>query len=368
MFVYSMAKAVNRGYISRDYVPSILKGYRGIVDDLIEVDDNGLVSLTQCCSVAGLGYGRDGSYEYYLREPIVDNDHKGVGSFILAGIEVQRLLGLPMSVSAENKTDVSLMWKDKPEQVSEISSKSGDLYEKVAHHGPAVENEWMGVRIYFDKKCALDIYNKTRPGLELAAASWYPTPEQQQEGWGADQYKVGPTVGLGGVRLWDGEKVVVLDPVTMRTARAKKEACYSQIEMLSEGVPYKGRKVDVLIRVTAYSGCREMKVEAFALCDEPVQFATGVQLLGHHRDLRGEELHRDLGHSSRRRGGVPAQDRRGDVLQSGRLREEGEDRQRDPADFEADEDAVDVGNQRRWEGEGFPVCSDFEKYVKGVRL
>jgi hypothetical protein len=197
---------------------------------------------------------------------------------------------LPASyVRAENKTDVSLKWKDGTEQVSEISSKSGDLYDKVAHHGPAVENEWMGIRIYFDKKCALDAYNKTRPGLELADASWYPTPQQQKEGWGADQYKVGPTMGLGGVRLWDGEKVVPLDPVTMRTARVKKEADYSQIEMLSEGVPYKGRKVDVLVRVTAYSGRREMKVEAFALCDEPVQFATGINYWPTTQTFEGED-------------------------------------------------------------------------------
>jgi hypothetical protein len=199
------------------------------------------------------------------------------------------LLWLPVShVQAENKTDVSLMWKGSTQQVSEISSKSGDLYDKVAHHGPAVENEWMGIRIYFDKKCALDVYNKTRPGLELAAASWYPTEKQQKEGWGADQYKVGSTVGLGGVRLWDGEKVVMLDPVTMRTARAKKEACYSQIEMLSEAVPYKDKKVDVLVRVTAYSGYREMKVEAFALCDEPVQFVTGINYWKTTQTFAGE--------------------------------------------------------------------------------
>ena len=47
---------------------------------------------------AGLGYGRDGSYEYYLREPVVDNDLKGVGPFILAGLEMQRFLGLPMTM------------------------------------------------------------------------------------------------------------------------------------------------------------------------------------------------------------------------------------------------------------------------------
>lgn len=91
MFVYTLAKAVNQHYVSRDYVPAIRKGYQGLIDKLVKVDDKGQVSLTQCCSVAGLGYGRDGSYEYYLKEPVVDNDLKGVGPFILAGIELQQM-------------------------------------------------------------------------------------------------------------------------------------------------------------------------------------------------------------------------------------------------------------------------------------
>lgn len=177
---------------------------------------------------------------------------------------------------AENKTDISLGWKGKPRTETEITSETGDLYDSVEHHGPAIENEWIGLRLYFNYKCAIDVYNKTKPQLELDKAAWYPTPEQQQAGWGADQYKAGKTVGLGGVRLWDGEKVVFLNPVSKRTARVRKEANISYMEMLSEGVPYKDGTVDVLVRVTVFSGIREAKVEAFALCDKPVQFLTGI--------------------------------------------------------------------------------------------
>ena len=99
MFVYSMAKGVNDGHLSREYVPAILKGYNGIIAKLIRTDSGGAISLTKCCAVAGLGFGRDGSYAYYLREPVVENDLKGVGPFILAGIEIQKLLGLPMNAS-----------------------------------------------------------------------------------------------------------------------------------------------------------------------------------------------------------------------------------------------------------------------------
>jgi unsaturated rhamnogalacturonyl hydrolase len=103
MFVYVLAKAVNRGYLSRDYAPSAAKGYQGIVAKLIKTDDKGRVTLTQCCSVAGLGYGRDGSYAYYMKEPVVENDLKGVGPFILAGIETQTLLGPPPSTLTRSR-------------------------------------------------------------------------------------------------------------------------------------------------------------------------------------------------------------------------------------------------------------------------
>ena len=126
MFVYSMAKAVNQGYLSREYVPAILKGYGGIIGRLIKTNGAGQISLTSCCSVAGLGYGRDGSYEYYLREPVIDNDLKGVGPFILAGIEVQKLLGLPMTATHDGakagpaQSSIAPEWSQLPEILARI--------------------------------------------------------------------------------------------------------------------------------------------------------------------------------------------------------------------------------------------------------
>lgn len=177
----------------------------------------------------------------------------------------------------QNNTDTSLYMKaEKISYLTDIGSESGDLYSTIGHHGPAIENEWMALRIYFSDKVAIDVYNKAKKGLELKQAHWYPTPEQQKEGWGADYYKVGNTVGLGGVRLWDGEKVVPLNPVTNRLARVGKTATTSWMEMISRGVPYKGKKVDIMVRVTVFSGKREAKVEAFSLNGEKVQFVTGI--------------------------------------------------------------------------------------------
>jgi unsaturated rhamnogalacturonyl hydrolase len=103
MFVYILAKGINRGYLPREtYLPALLKGYEGLLRDLVRPEgDTGRISLKQCCAVAGLGYtnskgmARDGSFEYYISEPVIDNDLKGTGPFILAGIELQKLADNP---------------------------------------------------------------------------------------------------------------------------------------------------------------------------------------------------------------------------------------------------------------------------------
>jgi len=93
MFTYSLLKAVRKGYICNDYKQVAKNAYEGIAKNLIKYNSNGTISLTKCCSVAGLGGNpyRDGSYEYYISEPIRDNDPKGVGPFILASLEYSKI-------------------------------------------------------------------------------------------------------------------------------------------------------------------------------------------------------------------------------------------------------------------------------------
>ncbi|MEI7829447.1 MAG: glycoside hydrolase family 88 protein [Prolixibacteraceae bacterium] len=89
MFVYALLKAVRMGYISKEYKETARKGYSGIVKNLIRENNDGTISLTKCCSVAGLGGTpyRSGTYEYYISEPVRDNDPKGVGPFIMASLQ-----------------------------------------------------------------------------------------------------------------------------------------------------------------------------------------------------------------------------------------------------------------------------------------
>lgn len=109
MFAYSLLKAARKGWVKdAKYREAGIKSYEGIVDNFIKENPDGTISLTDCCVVAGLGPGisdavlkaapkvkenkrRDGSYAYYLSEPIRDNDAKGVGPFIWASLEMEDL-------------------------------------------------------------------------------------------------------------------------------------------------------------------------------------------------------------------------------------------------------------------------------------
>lgn len=93
MFAYSIFKGIRKGYLDKKYLETARIAYEGLIRNFIVIDEKGLVNLTKVCGVAGLGGNpyRDGSYEYYISEIIRDNDPKGVGPFILASLEYEKL-------------------------------------------------------------------------------------------------------------------------------------------------------------------------------------------------------------------------------------------------------------------------------------
>ncbi len=92
MFTYAFAKGVRKGYLPEHYLQVANKAYTGLIDNLISIEQNGVVNLNQVCGVAGLGGNpyRDGSFEYYVNEIIRPNDPKGTGPFIMASLELNK--------------------------------------------------------------------------------------------------------------------------------------------------------------------------------------------------------------------------------------------------------------------------------------
>ena len=93
MFTYAVLKGVRCRYLSAEWRDYALDLYDRLVKTFIRENPDGTVSLTSCCSVGGLGgrQNRAGDYAYYLSEPVIDNDCKGVGPFIWASLEYEAL-------------------------------------------------------------------------------------------------------------------------------------------------------------------------------------------------------------------------------------------------------------------------------------
>ena len=96
MIAYAMMKGARLGIIDQKYAEAGKKTFDGICNKYLSISSEGELNLGGICLVAGLGPEnkphRDGTYEYYISEPIVENDAKGVAPFVLCYTEVKRML------------------------------------------------------------------------------------------------------------------------------------------------------------------------------------------------------------------------------------------------------------------------------------
>ena len=90
MIACAIMKGVRIGVLDAEkYLPMGREIYEALVTERLKAGEDGRDHLTGICLVAGLGPGevRDGSVAYYLSEPIVADDAKGVGPFMMAAAE-----------------------------------------------------------------------------------------------------------------------------------------------------------------------------------------------------------------------------------------------------------------------------------------
>lgn len=90
ILAYAIMKGVRLGFLPDNYYEYGEKAFNGICSKYLS-EKNGELQLGGICLVAGLGPAdnlrRDGSYEYYISEPVVENEAKGVAPLVLAYIE-----------------------------------------------------------------------------------------------------------------------------------------------------------------------------------------------------------------------------------------------------------------------------------------
>lgn len=94
MIACAMLKGARLGVLDEGFRELGKKTFEGIQNRFLKIRD-GMVGLENICLVAGLGpennRRRDGSYEYYISEPVVSDDAKGAAPFVLCYTEIRRL-------------------------------------------------------------------------------------------------------------------------------------------------------------------------------------------------------------------------------------------------------------------------------------
>lgn len=94
MIAYAVMKGARIGALPAEYWTLGRESFDGIVSKYLTATEDGKLNLSGICLVAGLGpennTRRDGSFEYYISEPVVENDAKGVAPFVLAYTEILR--------------------------------------------------------------------------------------------------------------------------------------------------------------------------------------------------------------------------------------------------------------------------------------
>jgi unsaturated rhamnogalacturonyl hydrolase len=91
MFIYALAKGVRLGYLPKHYSANAQRGWKGMLDHFVETAPDGSITITSTVKSIDLGSApsHDGSYAYYTSAPVINNDPKGVGAFLLASTEIE---------------------------------------------------------------------------------------------------------------------------------------------------------------------------------------------------------------------------------------------------------------------------------------
>ena len=90
MIAYALLKGMRLGVLNGEkYGPVSRRVFESLAEHKLTAGEDGL-HLGDICAVAGLSDTRDGSVAYYLSEPRVNDDSKGVGPFMMAYAEYLR--------------------------------------------------------------------------------------------------------------------------------------------------------------------------------------------------------------------------------------------------------------------------------------
>jgi unsaturated chondroitin disaccharide hydrolase len=158
------------------------------------------------------------------------------------------------------------------------------VYEKRSHakfttkyEGLGWESELTAWRIYFDKRNAIDLFGKKRPGLYL---EMFGTPDwdyHAESPLGRDIYDIGDGLGLGSIgALVNGKAEKVADVAERKWRILSDGPVRSIAELEYRGWKVGGKSVDLTSRITVWAGEYGFDHFARATNADGITFVTGV--------------------------------------------------------------------------------------------
>src|ERR1041385_3316388 len=143
--------------------------------------------------------------------------------------------------------------------------------------GLAWESESTAWRIYFDKRNAIDVWGKRRPGLYL---EMFGSPEyvyNLESPFGRDIYRIGDGIGIGAVAASVDGKTVRVEDVAERKWRIISAGPVRVIvEVAYKGWKVAGHEVNLTSRMTQWAGERGFNHRVTAAGADGLTLVTGI--------------------------------------------------------------------------------------------
>lgn len=164
----------------------------------------------------------------------------------------------------------------KPNRIT-VDSTFRDHAYYIKYEGPGWESDKVGFRFYLDQRNGIDVFGKKTPDIVLpfVGVDGYDSYHHMAD-WGMDNMKVGATLGLGSIAVWDGEKAV-------RVEKRENVTCFiptdgklrSQVHTTYYGWNANGVICNLQSLITIDAGSRASKMELQV--DKKIDnFATGI--------------------------------------------------------------------------------------------
>jgi rhamnogalacturonyl hydrolase YesR len=145
------------------------------------------------------------------------------------------------------------------------------------YEGPGWESEETAWRIYFDKRNAIDLYGKRRPGLYLELFAQPEYVYHMESVLGRDIYGIGKALGVAGIgAVVDGKTTSVADVADRSWRIASAGPVRSIVELKYKGWKVGGRTVDLVSRITQWAGEHGFEHHISLTNGEGLDLVTGV--------------------------------------------------------------------------------------------